>query len=86
MSQAESGATVVNIRSCASKSLSSPLPSWPWYSRHKPQTHDTSSSNPVDSGAWLECLGKGEAGGSGANQTKLTSSPQSLPQLFLMAQ
>lgn len=50
MSQAKEGATMVSFRSCASKSLSSPLPSWPWYSHHKLQTHDTSSSNPE--GQW----------------------------------
>lgn len=42
----ESGATVVSIWSCPSKSLSSPPPSWPWCSHHRPRTHDTSSSNP----------------------------------------
>lgn len=50
MSQAKEGATVVSIRSCASKSLSSPLLSWPWCSHHRLQSHGTSSSNPE--GQW----------------------------------
>lgn len=66
--------------------LSSPQPNWPWYSHHRPQTHDAGSSNPERDGALVRALGQERAGGRGARQARLTSSPQSLPQLFLMAQ
>lgn len=37
-------------------------------------------------GGLVRALGQGGAGGPGAEQARLTSSPQSVPQLFLIAQ
>lgn len=82
------GAAVVRSRA-AGRLLSSPPLSWPWCSRRTPQTHGTSSSNPVEEAARRGRSG-GRAWGPGgktrASRARLTSSPQSVPQLFLMAQ